>query len=59
MIKTKSGKTNKKCPHCRSSKLYQAEGKGFFCKNCGFVNKKRYGTKNEIGKVSYVTYSRK
>ena len=72
MIKTKSGKSTRKCPQCRSSRLYlvarphvlveneknlgQLIG-GFFCRNCGFVNKRRHSAKKEdMGKVDFKTY---
>ncbi len=31
----------KKCSNC-NKKLYEKEGGGFYCKNCGFVNDLNY-----------------
>lgn len=35
-------KIPKKCPACKSTRLEPSIDNGFFCKKCGFVNKRRY-----------------
>jgi len=57
MIKTKSGKSKRKCPACSSTRLNIAEGEGIYCLRCHYINKRRYEKSENLGKVSYITYS--
>ena len=50
------GQIVRKCPKCRSTRLKRTIDDGFECLRCGFLNKRRYGSKEEIGRVTYKTY---
>ena len=57
IILNERGKVVKKCPHCKSSRLRRAEGKGFYCDKCRYLNKRRFTSDpKEVGKVSFRTY---
>ena len=51
------GQIIRRCPRCASTRLRLAEGKGFYCDKCHYLNKRRLtDNPKEVSKVSFVTY---
>ena len=47
----------RRCPRCRSTRLKRTIDKGFECNKCGFLNKRRMDRPENLGKISFKTYS--